>query len=542
LVSVDGACVILYYLGEIWKMATKTKTDDSVIGIYISSETIVLAKTSLSSGKIITEHLVRFPTNFTSKEKILKPLVLNNAFFDEKAPWINPLKQALSKVQWKAKKVVITLSNEFSIVRYFTMPYVEKKFWPNSIPLESKKYLPVSFEEVSYHFYVLPKIQEKKMEVLFGLTQRKSIEFLINLFKKQGYEVVSVESSSCSFERLCSFLNPQHEKSAYGHFTKTTSFLIFSSQGMPLLFRETNLATASQMTGRTSLGIKGALQFISRYVGDSKYSAIYLSGENLEVWQNAAQRESSLETKIWQPEKSLGLKDNELSSLYAAGAAIKNQVKHKVFIDMSGISTNVMIEQKVISYVKNATIVIVAIFLFFTLLNQFKIYLLSKKISRLYSSMGVNMADFQGKDASSIETMTENLESIAKTFGDLFFDKTVLAPKLEVIADAIPKYLWIESINYTSPVRTGDMQTSPKEMVIRGSTNLKGNLRLHYVKKFVDEFKKSKDFSEFQGPVGNIVYTIDAQPQLTETEEESSEKSAEIYGFSINCTRKTKGT
>ncbi|MCK5582816.1 MAG: pilus assembly protein PilM, partial [Elusimicrobiales bacterium] len=146
----------------------KSKSNKDALGIYISPREIVIAQTGdQGNGKIQVEHLIKIPVEFEGSEKVQRPLVLNNNFFNEKAQWVNPFKQALKKTDWKSKKVVISLSSHFSILRYFVMPEVERRYWSKTIPLESKKYIPVSFDEVSFDYVVRPNPADKKLNVLF---------------------------------------------------------------------------------------------------------------------------------------------------------------------------------------------------------------------------------------------------------------------------------------------------------------------------------------------------------------------------------------
>lgn len=517
-----------------------SKNGKKIIGICISSSSISFSQVSFSGGKPSIKHFVKIPTNFESKEAMQRPLTMNNAFFDEKAPWVDLFKQALRKVSWGSKEVAVTLSNEFSITRYFTMPFVDRKFWSNSIPIESKKYIPLSFEEVSYHYAVEVQPEVKRMNVLFCLTKKKTVEFLISLLKAEGFAISSIESTPVSFERLFAAIDGEHDKSAYIHFTKKASFMIFSSGRMPILFREINLGLSSQMSGRVSLDIKGALQFVSRCVGPAKYSQIKLSGDNLELWMKAAQRESPVQVKTWDPQKIAGLRENELESIFSVGSALKNQFPEKNFIDVSSISTNMLIEKKILSHIKNLTMGLCAVILFFAFVNQFRAYLVSGKINSIYTNLG-DAGELKGKDPSSIESETMKLEESARVFGDLLFDKTVLAPKLEAIADNIPSYLWVDTIYYVNPFSSGGIQSGNKEMTIRGLTSLKGNLRLKFVQNFTSALKKTEAFREFAAATGNMGFNIDAQTGANVEDEYEEAKKESSYGFTISCDIKPKG-
>jgi hypothetical protein len=61
----------------------------NTLGIYISPKEICIAQVKVAGdGKLVPEHLVKFPTGFTVKEGLLRPLSLNNDFFSEKTSWM----------------------------------------------------------------------------------------------------------------------------------------------------------------------------------------------------------------------------------------------------------------------------------------------------------------------------------------------------------------------------------------------------------------------------------------------------------------------
>ncbi len=510
----------------------KPKSNQSALGIYISPKEIAIAQvTDQGNSKVQVEHLIKIPVIFEGSEKIQRPLVLNNNFFDEKAQWVNPFKQALKKIDWKNKKVVITLSSHFSILRYFVMPAVERRYWSKTIPLESKKYIPVSFDEVSFNYVVRPNIADKKLNILFGMTNKKTVEFLINLLKSVGLQLSSIESSACSIERLFSFINPKHDSNAYVHFSESVSYMIFSNDGCPVLFRENDMKGASGISERKRLDIKGAQQFVGRYLGKKAYSNLMLSGDNLDVWRSIAEAESPIPIAQWEPPKQLNIKSNALSSLFSIGASLKLNPKNKLPIDFSGISTAALLEKNVISYVKTATIVLSAMILFFTFINQFKLYVLSRKINKHYAAIG-DVSQFKGMTADTIKSTTEKLQQNLRMLQILVANKNLLAPKMSFITDAIPQHLWLDKIAYTNPFASSEFQSGVKELRLEGETTLRGSLKSRWVEIFYKKLKQSKEFKIYQPPKGNIEFGMNAAVVGEGNENVIKIKSS---GFIITC-------
>ncbi len=517
----------------------KSKSNKDALGIYISPREIVIAQTGdQGNGKIQVEHLIKIPVEFEGSEKVQRPLVLNNNFFNEKAQWVNPFKQALKKTDWKSKKVVISLSSHFSILRYFVMPEVERRYWSKTIPLESKKYIPVSFDEVSFDYVVRPNPADKKLNVLFGMTNKKTVEFLLNLLKSVGLQLSSIESSACSIERLFSFINPKHDSNAYVHFSQSISYLLFSNDGCPVLFRENDMEGASGMSERKRLDIKGAQQFVGRYLGQKAYSSVMLSGDNLDVWKSIAEAESPIPIAQWEPAKLLNIKSNALSSLFSIGSSLKLNSKNKLPIDFSGISTAALLEKSVQSYVKTFAIVLSAVILAFTFFNQFQLYILSRQINKHYSVIG-DVSQFQGMTADTVKSNTERLQQNLRILQNLVRDKDFLAPKLGLLAKVIPKYLWANEIYYANPLGSSEIQAGSKELRIVGETTLRGTSKSRHVEVFYKNIKESPEFKVYGPPNGSIELGMDAgAADRIGVEDAGKVRSS---GFTIQCSVKKQG-
>lgn len=476
----------------------KTETQN-VLGIYIGSANICIAQINMSKeGKIEIEHLIKLPTNFEPKEKIVKPLALNSEFFNEKAAWVDILKQSVKKVNWNTNKVVVTLSTQFGILRYFVMPYIDKRYWSKSIPLESKKYIPVAFEEVSYDFIINPFDGGKKLGVFFGLTQRKCLEFLIELLKSINFELISVEISVASFERLFGFLDmKEHGSRGYIHFDGNLSFVLFSNNGYPVLYKEVDFESGSTLSGRKTLDIKGAIEFVGRYVGAQSYKQIMISGDNLEVWKSLAEKESPIPVEVWEPSKLMNTKNIELSSYFAVGAALKTRIKNHLTLDISGISSALKTEKQVQSNIWALTFVFGGILLFLSMINHLQIYLVSSKLNK-FRFMIQDIPEFQQQSPDSVKNIMERMKKKVRTLS-VFFDKPdYMAPKLQVIADTIPRELWIIDMIYTNPVGESENKT----LKITGETMLSGDPKFKEVDSYYKALKSSKEFEIFVKPPG----------------------------------------
>ncbi len=512
------------------------------LGIYISPKEICISQVKLGKdSKPEPEHLIKFPTGFPVKEGMLRPLSLNHEFFSEKAPWVAPFAQAVKKVKWETSSAVVTLSPQFAILRYFVMPAVDRRFWNKSIPLESKKYIPVSFEEVVYDFKALPAEGGKKLGVLFGLTQRKSVEFISETLKSAGLALAGVETSPLSMERLFGLLDQKdHDARGYVHFSGNSSAMLFSHSGAPVLYRETESDSGGAMSERKRLDIKGAVQFVDRYVGGKEYKEIMLSGDGLEVWQNLAAKEAEpIKVSAWNASALCGLKDNDSASLLSCAAALRGRAPGPALPDISGLSTAATLEKKVQTYVWVVTFLLGGMLLLLSIMAQVRLYMASSTAASLRSKLMV-APELSDSDAEMVHTRLVAMQNNADLLKDLVSDNDPVAPKLQAIADNIPQDLWVTVISYSSPFSVSQGQAPEKQFTISGGTFLSGQAKIHLVNAFMDALKKSKEFKIYSPPFGTMDNTMGESVNTGNIGGGASAQPMDTSGFTIVCSYKRK--
>lgn len=512
------------------------------LGIYISPKEICFSQVRIGKdSRPEPEHLVKFPTEFPVKEGMLRPLSLNHEFFSEKAAWTAPFKQAVKKVSWDTSSAVVTLSPQFAILRYFVMPVIERRFWNKSIPLESKKYIPVSFEEVVYDFNPVPAEGGKKLGVLFGLTQRKSVEFITETLKAAGLTLAAVEITPVSMERLFGFLDRrEHDSKGYIHFSENSTYMLFSHGGYPVLYRETESDAGGTMSERKRLDLKGAMQFVDRYVGGKEYKAIALSGDGTEAWKPLAEREAApIPVQTWDAAAAGGLKNNDAAALFASAAALRGRAPAPVRLDISGISTAALLEKQVQNYVWYITFVLGGLLLFLSLISQARILMLGSEIASLRAK-GVNVPELDGLDAETISKKITLLQTNSQILDGLVSDIDPIAPKLSAIADRIPPDLWLATIIYSNPFALSEVQSGAREMRLLGETFLQGERKLLFVDSFTKSLKAAEEFKSFSPPFGSIGNTTEEGGSATVTGESGGPRGRKTSGYTIICAFKRK--
>src|SRR5579885_1222087 len=139
------------------KLAFGTTTPQAThcLGLYLSPETIYLSETHEEKGRLVVDHLVRIPLPQPEAGKTatgLSTATLNTDFLTETAKLAAVIKPSMAQIKWGTKDVVVTLSHHLGLLRYFSMPAIDPKFWKTAVPLEAKKYIPIPFEMLSHDF------------------------------------------------------------------------------------------------------------------------------------------------------------------------------------------------------------------------------------------------------------------------------------------------------------------------------------------------------------------------------------------------------
>jgi hypothetical protein len=272
-------------------------------------------------------------------------------------------------------------------------------------------------------------------------------------------------------------------------------------------------------------------------VGGKDYKTIVLSGDGAEAWKPAAEKEASpIPVEIWDVAKTCALKDNDSSSLFAIGAALRNRVPSGLALDISGISSAAKLEKQVRSYVRNVTLMAGGFLLVLSLLTQVRLMMVNSKLSSL--SADIEGTDLSGNDPDAIKAKLDRMQTSVKVLSMMLTGSTPLAPKLSVVAEHIPPALWIEDITYASPVSVSEAVGTTTELKFSGETYLKGDDKVRVVDGFSKTLKAAPEFKSFGRPSGGIDFTNDSEASQAAGQPTvlGQPEAPKPTGFSVVCT------
>jgi len=517
------------------------KVEKKVTGVYISLNEIVVMEVTLGDvpGTVIVDHIKKIATGFSVKEQqkqqLHRPMALNSSFFSEEAGWVSKFKQTINQIEWLGtKNTVVTLSSQFSIFRYFLMPAIEKKFWAKAIPLEAKKYIPLSFDDISCDYDVREAHEEGKIGVLFSMTHKSTVDFLKTVFSSVELHITSVEMATMSLERAFAYFDPQdHDSKGYIHVGASSIDILFSAEGRPVLHRELDNNT-STVSERRRLDVKGAMQFVDRYApGSPKYKSVCIGGEFADTVKPILEREQSgLTMEMWAPEKLYGMpKDTSVNTIIAIGAALRNKIPSVFNIDISGLTRKNIMEKLMMIYCLSVSGFIAAIFLLISFAAQINIFMKEKKINSLNS----RTADVSFMYDMSESEINDRLNSIRGAVEDLmaaFRTQDEVAPKMSAIVGVKDERLWLTSVMYEN-MFPWDVKTDVNskdwgvKMSFVGETmNQAGGTPVKIIEKFKKDIAEQKEFQNF-----------DVTLPLFSSQQNDASLSENVK-FSIDCLRR----
>lgn len=146
------------------------KAEDSVLGIDIGSSSIKIVQLRKKGGKAVLETYGALALGPYAGTEVGKATVLP----PEKI--ILALTDILREAKTTTKKGGITIPFGSTLMSVIEMPGVKEKDLAQMIPIEARKYIPVSINEVSLDWTVIPK-EEIKAEGLIPEANRKMSPF-----------------------------------------------------------------------------------------------------------------------------------------------------------------------------------------------------------------------------------------------------------------------------------------------------------------------------------------------------------------------------
>jgi hypothetical protein len=439
----------------------------STLGMYLSPDTIYIAQSSLDkAGKLRVEHLVRIPVPVPEdKGKAGGTMTgtLNTSFLTENQKLGGLIQQSMSQFKWNSKHVMVTLSHHLGLLRYFTMPAIERRFWKSAVPVEAKKYIPIPFESLSYDYQCVPLPPDAgnraRQGTLIAVTQKQNLANISAMLQGLGLSIAGMEIAPCSTLKLWQTLTPGSGAGSYCqvHFDGGSVRILVADKGLPVFFREVFLGEEANLADQRKLDLGGCITFAQKQLAVGALSGVSISGAtaNLAAWKDAFSRELGLPVAIQDTPALLGIKAGDWGGYSAIGASLRFQAPGEVALDLGAVGRvtdderTVARDILVASGVLTLALLVMGLFKFATYSYQ------AREFKSLHRDQMVEEV-FRGKADNDIQDMFRKM----RAQNDLTLtlcgpDRVRMIDVLKDIVEALPEKAFVHKLSVIRPVAFG---------------------------------------------------------------------------------------
>ncbi|MBR3898774.1 MAG: hypothetical protein IKJ44_00695 [Elusimicrobiaceae bacterium] len=516
------------------------KAHPEALGLYIGLDEMYVAQSSRKDGGIVLESLLRVPISSVDRTK-LKPLELNDAFFSMDN-WLDALTKVAAKKKWTDRKVVVSLSPAFSLLRHFVIPAViERKHWKEAIPLQARKYIHFPFEKTmsSYHVYEFETAatKQKRLGVIFTITPKVIVERLEKGLKGLGLDPVAIETSPLSLSRaFCESDKEAVDDSGriYSFFGNDLASFVFINHNVPVLMREVEIA-GSLPVERRRLEITNCSEFVAKQLERDPFEEAVIMGVDMDDWTPLLEAESKKPVRKWDLREVYGIETKSSGELAAIGASMK-------FYDSKAPDLDFIKRNRLGEYEFNAGLmawkivgVVAVIVLFLIGKAWFSMNGTAQELKDVKRQNKTAIADFDGLTSSQIQSNLARIKT-QNTNMETFLKMTPATPLLVDIVAAIPEQMWITELAYDEdfPATNGIRRQLRLEGVIQTGDEAKD---LALGKTFVDKVKVQPAMEALCGNNPEVKYK-ELATGAKETKAKKGnvgEEASKVTSFTLTC-------
>lgn len=445
------------------KAAQKT---GPVLGMYLSPETIYIAQTRAEgAGKTVVEHLMRIQVPVSDVKPKTGTGTLNTSFLSDNQKLEALLKESMSHIHWHSRQVVITLSHHLSLLRYFTMPAVDQRFWKSAIPLEAKKHIPIPFDVLSYDYQCIPlppnANNRLRQGALIAVTQKQNLANISALLKSLGLTPAGMEVAPCSVLRLWQALEPAACGKPYCqvHFDGGNVRLLIADRGLPVFFREVFLGAEADIADLRKVDIAGCLGFAQKQLAVGNLERLVISGNNPQFpsWKDALSREAGTEVSIQDTPALLGIKAGDWGGYAAIGASARFQTPSPMALDLSAVGRAREDEKIAARYLLLAGGMMTALFLALSLYRT-ALYQVRARALTAFSRGAAAATALQNKSQEEVEGLIKKMRDQFDALSLLGVARqTKPTDLIKDLIDCLPERGWVTSVLLSRNLKTPTM-------------------------------------------------------------------------------------
>ncbi len=494
-----------------WAFGSSRPKHTSCLGLFVSPGVVYAAAVRLKGAQLAVENLLRFPVPSAGASPSAAPAALTDDFLNDAASFADFLNKNLGAAKRAGPDVVVTLSRQMGLFRYFMMPAVERKFWTTAVRLEIKKHVPLALETLKFDFQVIPPgksgTSKSRQGVLTAVTGKDTVGKIEKIIAAAGLKLAGVEVATCSIARLWDRLDADAERKPYAHVLVDATSLRFLviNKGVPVLLRELLWnQTPSIFEALRRIDFGNSLRFAADTLGSGPVTRALVSGRlpDMAAWRQALSQDAGIPVQDADVDAPLGLRGGDWAAYASVGAAAKFMFPNAINAD---VAQRGRVAEDELRAAKNILIIGVVLAAFFGisgLVNQVLYMVRSQALARFHREPRLE-AQFKGKTEMAIRTMIQAMQGRATVFDGIMGATAKLRAShlLAEVADALPPQLWLRSISFDHPLkiqgRRGDSQLSLSGFARASTRDEEAALIL----KFKEDLLKARDIAAFLGHI-----------------------------------------
>ena len=453
----------------------KGRPTGACLGLYLSPDTVYLSEAQLDRhGRPAAQHLLRIPLPTDGKSHG-STATMSTDFLADPIKVTGAMKQSMSQMKWGAKNVRVTLSHHLGLMRYFTMPAMEPRFYATAVPLEAKKYIPIPFDVLAHDFQVLtlPADAQGKARVgiLIAVTQKKNLANIQGLLDSLGLTLTGLEVAPCSVFRLLQAIDPPKgpEPFAHVHIDGSVVRIFVFDRGFPVFFREVFLNAEASLSDQRKIDLAGCVSFAQKQLGVGGISRVRISGSTpaLEELRAAFAQESGVEAVFQDIPNLLSLKSGDWGGYASLGAAVPAAAAKIPPLDLAAtdrISDNEHRAARDILFLgAGLAVVLAAAGLYKSVSHSYY----ARELQQYAVDADVAAA-LQGKAAADIQVQLQDMQDQVSKLLQVAgaSQRPKISAVLKEIVDVMPEKVWLDRIAVSNPFVVSP--SFPFEFVLRG--------------------------------------------------------------------------
>ena len=433
------------------------------LGLYLSPDTIYLSESHLESGgKLVVDHLVRIPIPSDVKNPS-GTATMSTDFLNDPLKVAGTIRQTMSQMRWNSKRVRVTLSHHLGLMRYFTMPDMERRYLRTAVPLEAKKYIPIPFDVLAHDYQAVPLAPDAqgkpRIGVLIAVTQKKNLANIQGLLDSLGLKLDGLEVAPCSVLRLWQAIDPPKgpEPFAHVHIDGGTVRVAVFDKGFPIFFREVFLGSDAALSDQRKIDLSGCLSFVQKQLGVTGLARLRVSGTTpaLEELRAAFAAEAGVEAVIQDTRKLLSIKSGDWGGYAALGASALSLIPTKVTLDLAALDRVTDDERLTARYILIFGAAC-ALFLAGSGLLKSATYSYRARELKKYRVDADVTAAFAGLGPTEIDNRLREMQSQLNSLGEVTSgsNRPKLSVMLKEIIQCMPEKVWLDRIAVSNSLAT----------------------------------------------------------------------------------------